>query len=137
MPQTWFDSELASQKSQLWTSIDPSFDMPSLKDPELLSFLGSVPVRLIALSFWIYQTHPQNQLVRFLLRYPSKHKTFVYHLYNVGPTSSTLVQHCINVIQICCVCWDGLLCAQQLKPISASITRGTGVGSRLDRRRRR
>ena len=36
---------------------------------------------------------------------PSKHKTFVYHLYNVGPTSSTLVQHCINVIQMFCVCW--------------------------------
>ena len=28
------------------------------------------------------------------------------HLYNVGPTSSTLVQHCTNVIQIFCVCWD-------------------------------
>ena len=31
---------------------------------------------------------------------PSKHKPFVQHLYNVGPTSSTLVQHCINVIQM-------------------------------------
>ena len=29
--------------------------------------------------------------------------TFVYNLYNVGPTSSTLVQHCINVIQMFCV----------------------------------
>ena len=37
---------------------------------------------------------------------PSKHKTFVQHLYNVGPTSSTLVQHCINVAQMFCVCWD-------------------------------
>ena len=26
----------------------------------------------------------------------NKHNTFVYHLYNVGPTSSTLVQHCIK-----------------------------------------
>ena len=34
--------------------------------------------------------------------HPSKNKTFVQHLYNVGPTSSTLVQHCINVIQIFC-----------------------------------
>ena len=32
--------------------------------------------------------------------YPSTHKTFVQHLYNVGPTSSTLVQHCTNAIQI-------------------------------------
>ena len=29
----------------------------------------------------------------------SANKTFVYHLYNVGPTSSTLVQHCTSVIQ--------------------------------------
>ena len=36
---------------------------------------------------------------------PIKHKTFVYHLYNVGPTSSTLVRHCTNVIQMLCVCW--------------------------------
>ena len=34
---------------------------------------------------------------------PSKHKTFVQHLYNVGPTSSTLDQQCINVIQFFCV----------------------------------
>ena len=38
--------------------------------------------------------------------YPSKHKTFLYHLYNVGPTSSTLVRHCINVIQKFCASWD-------------------------------
>ena len=30
---------------------------------------------------------------------PNKHKTFVKHLHNDGPTSWTLVQHCINVIQ--------------------------------------
>ena len=34
---------------------------------------------------------------------PSKHKTFVQHLYNVYPTSSTLVQHCTNIIQMFCV----------------------------------
>ena len=28
----------------------------------------------------------------------SKHKTFVLHLYNVGPTSKTLGRRCINVI---------------------------------------
>ena len=37
---------------------------------------------------------------------PSKHKTFLKHLYNVGSTSSTLDQHCTNVIQILCVYWD-------------------------------
>ena len=29
-----------------------------------------------------------------------RHKTFVYHLYNVGPTSKTLGRRCINVIQM-------------------------------------
>ena len=38
---------------------------------------------------------------------PSKHKTFVYHLYNASPTSSAFDQHCINVIQIFSVCWAG------------------------------
>ena len=28
----------------------------------------------------------------------------ILHLYNVGPTSSTLDQRCVNVIK-CCVCW--------------------------------
>ena len=36
---------------------------------------------------------------------PSKPKTFAQHMYNVGPASSTLVQHCTNVIQMFCVCW--------------------------------
>ena len=31
---------------------------------------------------------------------PSKHKTFVYHLYNVGPTSKTLGRHCTNVTNV-------------------------------------
>ena len=28
-------------------------------------------------------------------------------LYNVGPTSKTLSRRCINVLQMCCVCWAG------------------------------
>ena len=36
---------------------------------------------------------------------PNKSKTFVYHLYNVGPTSKTLGRRCINVIQMFCVYW--------------------------------
>ena len=34
---------------------------------------------------------------QIIVGYPSKHKTFVWYLYNVGPTSSTLVRHCINL----------------------------------------
>ena len=40
---------------------------------------------------------------------PSKQKIFVWHLYNVRPTSKTLGRSCINVIQIFCVCWARLL----------------------------
>ena len=35
-------------------------------------------------------------------QYPAD-KTFVKHLYNVGPTFLTLVQHCMNIIQMFCV----------------------------------
>ena len=38
---------------------------------------------------------------------PSKHKTFVEHLYNVGATSQTLGRRCTNVVQMFCVCWEG------------------------------
>ena len=42
-----------------------------------------------------------NHHIVSLYAYPI-HKTFVQHLYNVEPTSSTLVQHCINVMQMFC-----------------------------------
>ena len=43
-----------------------------------------------------------------LLRITSQQTQYILqHLYNVGPTSSTLVQHCINVIKMFCVCWAG------------------------------
>ena len=38
--------------------------------------------------------------------YLSKHKRFVWQLYNVGPTSKTLGQHYTNVIRMFCVYWD-------------------------------
>ena len=50
----------------------------------------------------------------FWTSFPSKHKTFVEHLFNVDPTSSTLVQHCINVIQMFCVYWDAV-CSSALQ----------------------
>ena len=37
---------------------------------------------------------------RFKGKLSSKHKAFVSHLYNVGPTSYLLTQHCINDIQM-------------------------------------
>ena len=39
------------------------------------------------------------------ITYPANIKTFVNYLYNVGPTYSTLAQHCMNVIQMFCVYW--------------------------------
>ena len=41
----------------------------------------------------------------YIYQYPSKHKTFVWPLYKVVPTSSTLVQHCTNAIHMFCVYW--------------------------------
>ena len=38
--------------------------------------------------------------------YPSKHKTFVQHLYNGGPMTKTLGRRGINVIQMFCVFSD-------------------------------
>ena len=40
---------------------------------------------------------------------PGEHKNICMTLYNVGPTSKTLGRRCINVIQMCCVCWAGEL----------------------------
>ena len=58
-----------------------------------------VPARRAGLS---WQPVPCD---RIKSRLPGKYKTFVQHLYNAAPTSSTLVQHCINVIQMFCVRW--------------------------------
>ena len=46
---------------------------------------------------------------------PNKHETFVKQWYNVGPASSTLVQHCTNVIQMFCVCWAGIRIVAQCR----------------------
>ena len=46
---------------------------------------------------------------------PSKHKTFVYLLYNVGPTSETMGLRCINVIQMFCVYWVCCTCHSSIR----------------------
>ena len=38
-------------------------------------------------------------------KHPSKHKTYIYHLYNVGLVSKTLGRRCTNNIQMFCVYW--------------------------------
>ena len=53
---------------------------------------------------------------------PSKHKTFVYYLYNVGSTSSTFVRHCTNVIQMRCVCWVSALQCVYSRPRLLQVT---------------
>ena len=45
-----------------------------------------------ARSYWNFALHNSC--------HPNKHKTFVQHLYNASLTSWTLVQHCINVIEM-------------------------------------
>ena len=53
----------------------------------------------------VFQKLPNNNNYQ-VGPYPGEHKTFVQHLYNVDPTSSTLDQHCLNFIQMFCVYWD-------------------------------
>ena len=58
---------------------------------------------------WLDQVNFGDYCYRRLLgalSNPTNTKTFVYHLYNVGPTSLTLVRHCANVIQMLCVYWE-------------------------------
>ena len=65
---------------------------------------------------WSWKLHHIPPYVTFmrLTDNPSKHKTFVYHLYNNGSTSQTLGRRCINVIQMFCVCWADALQSQHL-----------------------
>ena len=44
-------------------------------------------------------------MAELLYKPPIKHNTFVYHLYNVGPPSWTVVQHCINEMHMFCAYW--------------------------------
>ena len=77
-----------------------------------------------------YITAGMSKLVDLkLVLTPSEHKNICMTLYNVGPTSKTLGRSCINVIQMCCVCWAGGL---SLKHSTFS-----DVVSMLDQRRRR
>ena len=57
---------------------------------------------------------------------PSKHETFVLHLYNVGPTSSTLVQKSINCIQMVCVYWSHFVCLVVIQDSDVCETWRTG-----------
>ena len=81
-----------------------------------------LPINICARDFPPYTRRWSNvalMLVHRLLRWPninptlcecldaywSTYRANIKHLYNVGPTSSTLVQHCTNVIQMFCVYW--------------------------------
>ena len=77
-----------------------------------------IPFILYYTCFSIIGQRLANHCSRFWsLLDPSKHKTFVQHLYNVGPTSSTLVQRCINVIQMFCVCFTYCLAGTSADPL--------------------
>ena len=53
-----------------------------------------------------YRHHYQHYLQHHYQYHPSKHKTFLYHLCNVGPTLETLGRRSINAIKMFCVCWE-------------------------------
>ena len=51
---------------------------------------------------YVQNNAPNEGLFLYHVLYllPSKNKTFVYYVYNVGPTSKTLGQNCTDVIQM-------------------------------------
>ena len=69
-------------------------------------------------------------------RIPSKHKTFVEHLYNVGPTSKTLGRRCTNVIQMFYVYWVGMSCWVRWRFTCSDNTPSIHVRTREDDRPR-
>ena len=81
-------------------------DFHEIMQPLLSSYLTTtlkIPVSILNVALFV--TILICGKFRQPLLDPCKHKTFVQHLYNDGPTSSTLVQHCINVIQMSCFYW--------------------------------
>ena len=70
------------------------------KNQRLVDHQSSPSLHVTCVTWW-----PNiNISIKYrFLGVPSKHETFVYNLYNVGLTSTTLVQHCTNVIHMFCV----------------------------------
>ena len=69
---------------------------------------------ILPIIFWLYLLDKDKA-------YYSKHKTFVWHLYNAGPTLKTWGRRCTNVIQMFCVCWATTLCLSRTYSIYSSI----------------
>ena len=77
-------------------------DMESLSYPKMYLFVNTArPLKYPSLRLLIQYSSGKNW--QCFLVDSSKYKTFVQHLYNVGPTSSTLGRRCINVVQMFCV----------------------------------
>ena len=97
----WYCS---SASSKLLTLTTTSIDLQTLQ-----ANLGLMPLLLHLLLLLVssQQACPAvpNSRSCLLIIWPRKHKTFVYNLYNVGPTSKTLDRRCVNVIQMFYVCW--------------------------------
>ena len=85
-------------EDQCWTSTEPIHHIGSWcihASPS--TYLSFLPTRIF----------PSKLVILLHVLLPSsKHETFVKHLYNIGPTSSTLVQRCINVIHFCVFAGD-------------------------------
>ena len=59
-------------------------------------------------TYWLRGCPSSRYIGQALNKHTYKHKTFVSHLYNVGPTFKTLGRRCTNVIQMFCVCWASM-----------------------------
>ena len=102
---------VSSRLSYQWVSQSPEREtlvtrVKVLSDSFEYLCYGCTAIIHILLFQWEDRTERVKMIHCFKSFYPSKHETFVKHLYNFGPTSETLGQHCTNVIQMVCVCWD-------------------------------
>ena len=82
------------QRRRLWANVEPA-----LAERLVFSWRNLSSGRDVLLAVIYAACH--------LICHPSKQKTFVYTLYNVGPTSKMLGRRCTHGMQMFCVCWDG------------------------------
>ena len=67
---------------------------------------AKVSCLLDCLSFRRQDNHSDRGIIPWLDESPCKHETSIQCLFNVGPPSTTLVQHWMNIVFTCCIFWE-------------------------------
>ena len=113
-----------------------SFDKTKKITPSISSESIDFPRTLTNVKYLNLKNVCEKYFYEFLTwerRQPSKHKTFLEHLYNVGPTSSTLVQHYKFYTNVLCLLRDrggGHIIAQsmsRIRVVQKWLTRNAGL----------